>query len=301
MAKLSGESFLPHKNRLLAIAPDPGQKMSLPAILTSITIICYLSATVCGLCGIIWNLPRLRKAGCILALLSFFCQTLILVFGFHRLMPDGLSFGAYLQLMAWFFLLCGIGAWQRLRQDAILLFAAPLCLLLFLVSAPWLKLPIHVPELLTAPFFALHIGALFLGLGFLGLAFIAGILFLFAEKRIKSKKKMAGFWQDMPALTILDKINSVCTLAAFPLYTIGLAAGFLWAKPVFGAVVSGDAKEVVSFFVWCLLGLLFYNRAARNWRGRKPAWLAVGIFLLSVLSILVVNIFFSAHHGLVRS
>lgn len=272
-----------------------------PESLTAITIVFYLCATLCGFGGMIWHRRSWRRAGCCLALASFFCQTLILILGFHKLVPGGLSFGAYLQLLAWFVLLCGTAAWWRLRQDILLLFAAPLALLLFLLSAPWLNLPISLPDYLSPPFFALHIGALFLGLGFLALAFLAGLTFLFLERRVKRKKTMKGLWQDMPALSLLDRINAVCTMAAFPLYTIGLACGLIWARPVFGAVLTGDAKEIVSLFIWALLGLLFYNRVRMEWAGRKPALLAVIIFVLSVISIIFVNLFLSTHHGFVRS
>lgn len=274
--------------------------MPSPESFTAVTIAFYFLASAVGVAGMIWRNGLMRRIGAWLAIAAFLCQTLILVFGFHKLMPAGLSLGAYLQLVAWFFLLCGIGAWQRLRQDAILLFAAPLGFILFLFSAPWLNLPIHLPPSLSTPFYALHIGSLFLSLGLLALAFMAGIIFLFLEWRIKTKKNMKGIWEDMPALSMLDKLNAFCCAAAFPLYTIGLIAGLVWSRPVFGSAFSGDPKEVVSILVWGLLGLLFHNRIIGGWRGRKPAMLAMIIFVLSLFSIIFVNLFLSTHHGYIR-
>lgn len=272
-----------------------------PEALTFITIAFYFLASISGIAGMIWRTAALRRIGCWLSIASFLCQTLILIFGFHKLMPGGLSFGAYLQLLAWFFLLCGIGAWQHLRQDAILLLAAPLGLILFLVSAPWLQLPVQLPKSLSTPFYALHIGSLFLSLGLLALAFLGGLIFIFLERRIKAKKNMKGFWEDMPALSMLDKINAFCSAAAFPLYTMGVIAGLIWSRPIYGAAFNGDPKEVVSILVWGLLGLLFYKRVIGGWRGRKPAILAIIIFSLSLFSILFVNLFFPTHHGPVRN
>lgn len=275
-------------------------KMFSPEIFTSITVGVYSFATLAGLSGIIWRSGALKKAGCWLAIGAFVCQTTALILGYHKLMPDGLTLGAYLQLLAWFLLLSGIGAWLRLKQDAILLFAAPLGLILFLMSTPWLNSVIRLPASLSAPFYAFHIGALFLSLGLLALAFLAALVFLFLEWRVKAKKGIKGVWQDLPALSLLDKINAFCAIAAFPLYTLGLIAGLFWAKPVFGATVSGDPKEVASLIIWLLLGLLFYNRLAKGWRGRKPALLACAIFLLSFFSIIFVNVFLSTHHGIMR-
>ena len=201
--------------------------------LTAITICFYLFASIAGISGIALRKPALLAAGRWLALASFACQTLFLAFGFHALVPNGLSFGAYLQLLAWFSLLAGIGAWLRFRQDAILLFAALLGLILFLMSSPWLESPVRIPASLSAPFYALHIGALFLGLGLLGLAFFAGLAFLALQKRIKERKNLQGVWEEMPALGLLDKINAVCAGMAFPLYSVGLVAGLFWAKQMF--------------------------------------------------------------------
>lgn len=271
-----------------------------PESLTAVTIFFYLLATFAGIGGFFRQGAFLRRAGCWLAVSAFLCQTLALIFGFHRLMPDGLSLGAYLQLLAWFLLLFGIGAWLRLKHDSILLFTAPLGLILFLLSTPWLKGAIKLPPSLSTPFYALHIGALLLSLGLLALAFIAALVFLFLAHRLKTRKKLRGIWKDLPALALLDKINAVCAISAFPLYTIGLLAGLFWSGRIYGSALSGDAKEVASVAIWLLLGALFYNRLALGWHGRKPALLACLIFLLSFFSIVFINVFISAHHGVVR-
>lgn len=271
-----------------------------PEASTLITLIFYALASIVGLAGMIMRSPLWRRLGCWLAMAGFICQTLMLAMGFHKALPGGLSLGAYLQMLAWFVLLCGLAVWFKLRQEAALLFAAPLGLMLFAMSAPYLSALVQVPPSLKAPFYALHIGALFLSLGLLALAFAAGALFLFLEGRIKSKQSMKGFWQDMPALSMLDKINAFTTLTAFPLYTLGIVAGLIWAKPVFGAMVTGDPKEVISIVVWLLFAVLFHNRLANGWKGRKPARLAVFIFLLCLFSIIVVNTFMDTHHAFIR-
>lgn len=272
-----------------------------PDIPTIFTIFVYFLATVCGIAGMLLRKPLWRSLGCWLAFGAFFCQTFALVMGFHKSATGALSIGAYLQMLAWFFLLCGIGAWWRLRQDSLILFAAPLGFILFLMSASSLHVPVMLPQSLSSSFYVLHIGALFLGLGFLCVACIAGILFLILQKRIKGKKLMAGIWRDMPSLALLDKINHVCALAAFPLYTTGLVAGLFWSKPIFGSTLSGDPKEISSIIIWLLLAILFHNRLAKSWKGRKPAMLAVFIFALSLLSILVINFFIPSHHAFVRN
>lgn len=271
-----------------------------PETSTALTLAVYALVGAVGLAGLLARRPGLRRWACWLAAAAFACQTLLLALGAHASHPGGLTLGAYLQMLAWFVLLCGLGLWARFRQETPPIFAALLGLILFLMSAPWMEISVPLPASLRGPFFALHIGALFLSLGLLALAFAAGALFLFLERRIKSKRRMAGIWQDMPALAILDRINGICALTAFPLYTVGIVAGLFWARPVFGGTLTGDPKEVVSLIVWLLLAVLFHNRLASGWKGRKPARLAVSIFLLSVFSLVVVNIFMETHHAFLR-
>lgn len=272
-----------------------------PVNFTYFTIGIYFVASCFGLGGMLCRSGSLRKTGCLLGILAFLCQTLALILGMHKNISGSLSIGAYLQMVAWFFLLCGIGAWWRLREDALILLATPFGLILFLMSIQGLSRNVALPEYLSSPFYTLHIGALFLSLGLLFLAFIAGIIFIMQEKRIKYKKNIKGFWQDLPSLHLLDSINNTCVMVAFPLYTLGIMAGLFWSVPVYGKAFSGDPKEFVSLGIWILLAALFHNRLAKGWKGRKPALLAILIFVLSILSIFFVNFLLPTHHSFLRN
>ena len=267
---------------------------------TLLTLGCYGASSAAGIAGMLLRNAAARRCGAWLAVAGFACQPLLLALGFHKALPGGLSYGAYLQMLAWFVLLCGIACRIRFRQESPLLFAAPLGLLLFATSALYLGSLVVIPPALKGSFYALHIGALFLSLGFITLGFGAGGVFLLLEGRIKTKQRMKGFLRDMPALALLDRINAFTMLASFPLYTLGIAAGLLWAKPVFGSAFSGDPKEVVSLIVWAALAYVFHGRLSCGWRGRRPARMAVLIFCLCLFSILVVNTLMETHHAFIR-
>ena len=157
-----------------------------PETSTLLTLCCYGAATVAGLAGMLLRNAFWRRLGCWLAGLGFVCQTFSLLLGFHKTMPTGLSLGGYLQMLAWFVLLCGLVSRLRYKQEALLLLATPLALILFAVSAPYLSAVVQVPPQLKGSFYALHVGALFLSMGLMTLAFAASSLFLFLERRIKS-------------------------------------------------------------------------------------------------------------------
>ena len=144
-----------------------------PETSTLLTLCCYGAATVAGLAGMLLRNAFWRRLGCWLAGLGFVCQTFSLLLGFHKTMPTGLSLGGYLQMLAWFVLLCGLVSRLRYKQEALLLLATPLALILFAVSAPYLSAVVQVPPQLKGSFYALHVGALFLSMGLMTLAFAA--------------------------------------------------------------------------------------------------------------------------------
>lgn len=272
-----------------------------PEISTLLTLLLYSVAGVLGMIGMICRSIRVRRLAAVSAVAGIVFQTIILFTGFHAQTEGGLSVGAYLQMLAWFLVLCGIGLWIFMKQETPVIFASIFSLLLYGLSAPTLAIIVRVPDTFKTSFYALHVGPFFLSLALITLAFAAGVIFLYLDYRIKAKLPLPHFIQDMPALSILDKINALSTLAGFPLYTIGLVCGFFYAAPVFGGTVTGDPKQIVTLFTWALYAILFHNRLARGWRGRKPAKMMILIFTLSALSFIVVNLFMNSHHAFIRN
>lgn len=275
--------------------------MITPADFTLLAIAIYVSAALFGLAALYTRSLKILSASCFLSLGAFLFQTLILALGYHASRNGILTYGDYLQMLAWFSLLCGIAAWLLWKNKTLLLFSTPFGLILFLLSSASLALPIRLPAVLSASFYALHIGALFLSIGILSIGFICAIIFFILEKKIKVKRNIQGFLTDMPAIAILDKINSFCALSVFPLYTVGIIAGLAWGIPVFGKQLATDPKDIASIFIWCLLAILFHNRLAKNWKGKKPAMLLAIIFVLSLFSFFFINFLMNTHHYFINT
>ncbi len=263
-------------------------------------MVLYASSTIIGIIGLMLRKQPLRILASALAIGGFALQTFDMMRGSHSLMPGGLSGGTYLQILAWFMIICGMGGQWKLRSTTPLLFITPLALMLFLMSWSFLHIQVTLPESLGGPFYALHIGSLYLSLALMALAFAAGIIFIYVEKLLKSKAALTGFIQDFPALDILDKINSICVVVGFPLFTLGILSGFLWAGSTWGNTVSGDPKEIISLVIWAVYAWLFHMRVVQGRRGRKPATMALWLFGLSVFSILIVNSFMDTHHAFTK-
>lgn len=261
------------------------------------TLLLYAVASVAIVAGLLGRNTKVKRVAFGLTFAGFALQTLFLLVGLTTPGWDAASRSAYLLPLAWVLAATGLLMWWKLRLDILLLFFPPLAFILLFVSLVLHSQGTALPEALNGPIFSLHLGGIFIGIGLMAVAAGAGSIFLWQERSIKAKTPLAGFRKDLPALAALDRINSMATMVGFPFYTLGVICGFAWARMTWGTVLSGDLKEWISLLIWASYALLFHQRQALGWRGRKPAMMALVIFGASLFSLFVVNSFFSTHHS----
>ncbi len=188
--------------------------------------------------------------------------------------------------------------WWRLKLRFLAVVALPLALVFYATANAAMGTNANLPPMLSGLFFLLHIGTLFASMALLAMAFGAGLAFLHLEKRIKTKTGLKKFQQDMPSLDTFDRVNHWTVVIGFPLYSLGLISGFVWAWMTSRRVFSFDPKEILALLVLGLFAYLFHQRLAYGWRGRKPAVMTIAVFLLMVLSMIGINFLVSTtFHG----
>lgn len=79
----------------------------------------------------------------------------------------------------------------------------------------------------------------------------------------------------------LDNLSYRVIGLGFPLLTIGIIAGGVWANEAWGSYWSWDPKETWSLITWLVFAAYLHTRITRGWQGRKPAILAsVGLLVV---------------------
>jgi len=270
-------------------------------ILFLLVIAGYFLGAVTHLLGVVAGKAGLCRAGWLLTVAGFVCHTVDLA---ALLAIEGgmafLSGEFYFSLLAWSLLLICLFLWWRLRLGLLGLIASPLALFLFLSSQAVTAARMPLPKALGGLFFGLHIGALFLAISLLAMACGAGVAYLYLERKIKTKEKLGGFAKALPALSTCDTVNRWAVAAGFPLYTLGLLSGFVWAKLTWNRIFSYDPKEITAICIWMLFAFLFHQRLMLGWQGRKPARMAIWLFGLTLVSMLVINFYMPTHHSFAR-
>ena len=237
------------------------------------------------------RIPGLRNMALVLGGLGFALHAVDLAQQLsHADAATALTTGRFL------FSLLGLGIlviflllWWRLKMRFLAVVALPLALVFYATADATTGIKATLPPMLTGLFFLLHIGTLFASMAMLAMGAGAGAAFLNLEKRIKSKAGLMKFQQDMPSLDTFDKVNHWVIVAGFPLYALGLVSGFVWAWLSSKRVFSFDPKEILALVMLLLYAYLFHQRLAYGWRGRKPAVLLIGVFLLMIVSMLGIN------------
>lgn len=235
------------------------------------------------LLGTLAGKRQLKNIASFVTLAGFALHTAAGVNDFLAESVSELSVSFYMQFLAWCLVGIYLAAWRWLRYPFLGLTAAPLALLLYALSFRLSHTEQNLlPEHLSGLFFGLHIWSLYLSIGLLAMAFCAGVLFVYTESKLKKKSPLSGFTKDMPSLSTYDKVNYLAVVAGFPLFTLGLMSGFIWAPAAQG--LAGSPKVLYTLIVWFLYALLFYQRTALGYRGRKTAVMAIVIFIISALS-----------------
>lgn len=265
--------------------------MGLPDFLPMLIIGFYFLGTVLYVLGSALRNERLKVASLTLAGIGFAFHSLDIV---QQLMdadaPGALTSGRFLFCLLGFgILLIFLMLWWRLKLRFLAMVALPLALVFYATANATSGIKASLPPMLSGLFFFMHIGTLFASMALLGMGFGAGIAFIHLEKRIKSKTGLKKFQQDMPSLDTFDRVNHWVIIIGFPLYTLGLASGFVWAWLASKRIFSFDPKEILALVMLGLYAYLFHQRVAYGWRGHKPATMVILVFLLTVLSTFGIN------------
>lgn len=262
-----------------------------------IVLVCYILGSLGGVLGLFPRWESLRRPAAWAIGAGFAIHTLLALSLFATGDIEGLTRGELIQLMAWSLVFVYCVAWWRLRFPFLGLTAGPLALILFFFASLARNIDGGLPASMTGAFFVLHLVVLFLNFALITLGLGSALFFCNMHRKLKAKKLLSATADNAPALATVDRINRLVVMWGFPLFSIGLVTGFIWAHITRGAVVTSDPKEVASIFIWLLYALAFVQRFVFGWQGKKAAVMLVILFAVMVMSLVGVNLFMNSHHN----
>nr|YP_001019174.1 cytochrome c biogenesis protein [Chlorokybus atmophyticus]ABM87950.1 heme attachment to plastid cytochrome c [Chlorokybus atmophyticus]WKT05622.1 cytochrome c biogenesis protein [Chlorokybus atmophyticus] len=83
----------------------------------------------------------------------------------------------------------------------------------------------------------------------------------------------------------------------FPLLTLGIISGAVWANEAWGSYWSWDPKETWALITWFVFAIYLHTRITRGWQGKKPAIVASLGFVIVWVCYLGVNLLGKGLHS----
>ena len=205
------------------------------------------------------------------------------------------NFYEAMSFFAW--LMAALCVFVQLRTPVVLLGAvvSPIAFLLTLAAFVFYANVQTLPPSLHSRWLPVHVTLAFLGYAVFGVAFSASLLYLVQEKQLKAKKSHALF-RRLPSLETLDELNYRSLSWGFPLLTLAILSGAVWAEYAWGQFWLWEPRLVLSVLTWVLYALLLYYRTA-GWQGRRAAALTIVCFAVLLVSFLGVRLLPGRHGG----
>lgn len=142
--------------------------------------------------------------------------------------------------------------------------------LLFLLASGLGRTVAPVPPDVRSALLPLHVGVNVLGLVAFAIAFGASTAYV-VQERLLRRKQLGGVFQRLPALDVLDTVSFRSVTIGFPLFTVGVVTGALWASRLHPNGRFLNPEQIVALVAWVVFGSVILLRVVAGWRGRRAA------------------------------
>jgi len=181
----------------------------------------------------------------------------------------------------------------------------PVVLTMFLAGTVLYSKAQPLVPALQSYWLAIHVTLVSIAEGALMTSAVLTVLYLVKQRHDRLATK-PGYNSDttvatlaarLPAAATLDKAAYRVVAFSFPLYTVAIICGAIWAEAAWGRYWGWDPKETWAFIVWVIYAGYLHARATVGWKGRLAAWVNLAGFGAIVFNFLVVNIVVSGLHS----
>lgn len=115
---------------------------------------------------------------------------------------------------------------------------------------------------------------------------------------VKNKEVMNSSQKKIEKLAMtFDNLSYRILGIGFPLLTIGILSGAVWANEAWGSYWSWDPKETWALLTWLVFAIYLHTRLNKGWQGKKPALIASLGFVSVWICYLGVNLLGEGLHS----
>lgn len=139
------------------------------------------------------------------------------------------------------------------------------------------------PSITNSHWFEIHVLSAFFGYSAFAVSFGAALMYVFLARQIHGRR-FGRLFVRLPSLELLDHLGYRAVSVGFPLFTLSLLTGALWANQAWGAFWRWEPKETWALVTWLLYTSYLHARFNAGWQGRRAALLAIAGFTFSIVT-----------------
>ena len=180
----------------------------------------------------------------------------------------------------------------------------PVILLMFLAGTVLYSKAQPLVPALQSYWLAIHVTLVSIAEGALMTSAVLTVLFLVKMRHDRlaarpggASGSLANLAARLPDAATLDKVAYRIVAFSFPLYTVAIICGAIWAEAAWGRYWGWDPKETWAFVVWVIYAGYLHARATAGMKGRTAAWVNLLGFGAITFNFLIVNIVVSGLHS----
>lgn len=253
-------------------------------ILFELALTFYFAATVVSITELFKGSKITSKIMLSLAGVGFAIHTMSIIFRYSLAGHIPITnFHEATSFFSWCIVLIFFILQFRYKIGLLSSFILPVVFVLMLSSS---MLPREIKPLspvLQSYWLGIHTVLAFLGNAAFALAFGIGFMYLVQEHYVKTKH-LGGLFERLPSLQTLDEVNYRLITFGFPLLTLAIITGALWAESAWGSYWNWDAREVWSLVTWFIYAIVLHARLVAGWRGKRAAILSIVGFLTIIIA-----------------
>jgi len=270
--------------------------MIMHSLLFNLALILDLIATGGYIVYLVRQEKWISRWSCLILLAGFIFHTLFLGHQYYLLgAAPVLNLKSAMSFFAWCVVCVFLIFHLKFRIMVLGSFVAPFAAFLMILSSamPWLREPVR--PVFKSLWLTFHVMTVFLGNGLFAITFAVSVMYLIQERQIK-QKRLGSLYNRLPSLATLDSLNHYALMGGFPLLTLGMITGSIYAQMALGTYWQWDPKEVWSLITWLFYAALLHERLTVGWQGRKAAIMSIICFAILIFTFVGASLLLTGYH-----
>ena len=253
-------------------------------VLFALTMVCYVASSVGYQGYVLFQKRPIYRIASLLLWVGFLCHTGVVGLQYFKTGHVPVQ-NLHETLSTFGWAVAGVFLALQIKFHLMVLGAlvAPLATVVVIIASILPGPPVALYPLFKGLWRTFHLGTLTIGVAAFAIACLVGILYLIQEHAIKEKKR-GFFFRRLPSLRLLDAMGYSCLIAGFPMLTMGIITGVIYAQVVHGRFWGWDYKEILAVITWLVYAALLHERLAVGWRGKWATVITIVGFVILVMT-----------------